>query len=116
MCYEDVKLGRATKGRIWTTNGTLTIPANGKRIGFWLSASIPDIAVLEANVNGTTVILAYAANFATGTAENTSNGPVYIDIRQWGDLIFGEFTLRSVSSVRATVIETYLDDGPGWKP
>jgi hypothetical protein len=116
MCYEDVKLGRQTKSRVYTTGGTLNIPANGKRIGFWLTANEGTQALLEANVKGETCVVAYAANYVSGAAEFVSSPPVYIDVRHLGDLLFGPFTLRAPIGAKATLIETYLDDGPGWKP
>jgi hypothetical protein len=116
MCYEDVKLGRQTKSRVYTTTGTLAIPANGKRIGFWLSVNEGVRASLEADINGVTCVVAYVANFVAGSAEFAFSPPVYIDIRHFGDLLFGPFTLSSPIGGRVTLVETYLDDGPNWKP
>jgi hypothetical protein len=116
MCYEDVKLGRQTKSRVYTTGGTLDIPANGKRIGLWLATDQGRLALLEANVNGVLCTVAYAANYLVGSAEFAFSPPVYIDIRHFGDLLFGPFRLSSPLGGSVTLIETYLDDGPNWKP
>lgn len=117
MCYEDIKLGRQIKGRYVRSQGTETIRANGKRVGLWLSADENSAGALISRFANDQIAVAFVANARNDLATVVSSPPVHLSFAELGDLLFGEFDLILQSPAgTVTCVETWLDDGPDFKP
>ena len=116
MCLEDVKIARLKKSRVWRTGGSIIIPANPNRLGFWLSAESGDRSYLvylppypDATGAVAQTVIAYCANQVQGNIEVAYSPPIWVGLDQVGPIVKDQLQLYSSSSDGAVAIEVYLD-------
>ena len=103
MCMEDIRLGRqkigATRMENVAAGGTFTIPANGKRVGLFISHNHLTASVLVFRGSAANTVSFFAAiPFQVQQ--------LYMDIERFGDLVQNNFTVQNPSG---TTFIAYTD-------
>lgn len=108
MCMQDYRIGNQMIYRIWTTSTTLDIPADSRRVGFWLSIGDGAGAKLRPK-NVVRNIENFTGDLELAVATDKFSY-IPIKITDIGQLLLGGWELESTDGSQVFCYETLIED------